>query len=66
MIFVSANLKGRRESRQGWLLKSDDGFIIGESGACYEIEGEVAVVTNPPSKPSKEAIAAIGIGERPN
>ncbi|WP_339885287.1 hypothetical protein [Vreelandella maris] len=66
MIFVTANLKGRREPRQGWLLKSGDGFIIGESGTRYEIEGEFAVVTNPPSKPSKEAIAAIGIGERPN
>ncbi|WP_339934575.1 hypothetical protein [Vreelandella glaciei] len=66
MIFVTANLKGCRETRQGWLLKSGDGFIIGESGAHYEIEGEVAVVTNPPCKPSKEAIAAIGIGERPN
>lgn len=66
MIFVTANLKGRREPRQGWLLKRGDGFITGESGARYEIEGEVTVVTNPPIKPSKEAVAAIGIGECPN
>lgn len=66
MIFVTANLKGRREPRQGWLLPASNEFIIGESGARYEIEGEIFAVTNPPSKPSKEAIAAIGIGERPN
>lgn len=46
--FVTANLKGTNEPRQGWVVEIDPLIIRGQSGSIYKCDGEPVVVENPP------------------
>jgi len=48
--FVTAKLKGRNDSRQGWVIFESPLLIQGISGTIYECEGAPVTVINPPDR----------------
>ncbi len=63
--FVTANLAGLKDPRQGWVIEGPLYKIQGQSGEVYICEEPLEPVVNPPSQPASPGDGDTAVSSSP-